>query len=58
MKHMMMDCYGAVNFTLDDMTRIYDLLNGLAAEAKLDVEALIEEAIANTEKITVKYYED
>lgn len=39
MKHMMMDCYGAVNFTLDDMTRIYDLLNGLAAEAKLDAVA-------------------
>ena len=28
------------------------------AEAKLDVEALIEQALANTEKITVKYYED
>ena len=28
------------------------------AEAKLDVEALIEEALANTEKVTVKYYED
>jgi len=27
-------------------------------EARLDVEALIEQAIANTEKITVKYYED
>ena len=28
------------------------------AEAKLDVEALVEQALANTEKITVKYYED
>ena len=28
------------------------------AEAKLDVEALVEKALANTEKITVKYYED
>ena len=28
------------------------------AEAKLDVEALIEQALANTEKITVKYDED
>ena len=27
-------------------------------EARLDVEALIEQAIANTEKVTVKYYED
>ena len=27
-------------------------------EARLDVDSLIEEAIANTEKITVKYYED
>lgn len=27
-------------------------------ESKLDVEALIEQAVANTEKITVKYYED
>ena len=36
MKHMMMDCYGAINFKLDDMTGIYDLLNGIAAEARLD----------------------
>ena len=28
------------------------------AEAKLDVEALVEQALANTEKVTVKYYED
>ena len=28
------------------------------AEAALDVEALVEEALANTEKIAVKYYED
>ena len=28
------------------------------AEAKLDVEALVEQALANTEKITVKYDED
>ena len=27
-------------------------------ESKLDVEALIEQALANTEKVTVKYYED
>ena len=27
-------------------------------EARLDVDALIEQAIENTEKITVKYYED
>ena len=27
-------------------------------EAKLEVEALIEEALENTEKVTVKYYED
>lgn len=36
MKHMMMDCYGAINFKLDDVMGIYDLLNGLAAEARLD----------------------
>ena len=30
----------------------------LEAESKLDVDALVEMAIANTEKITVKYYED
>ena len=30
----------------------------LEAESKLDVDALVELAIANTEKITVKYYED
>ncbi len=35
MRHMMMDCYGAVNFKLDDMTGIYDLLNGIANVAKL-----------------------
>ncbi|MBQ9099005.1 MAG: S-adenosylmethionine decarboxylase [Clostridia bacterium] len=35
MKHMMMDCYGAINFKLDDMTGIYDLLNGIAHHAKL-----------------------
>ncbi len=29
-----------------------------AAEAKLDVEAHIEQAIANTEKISVKFYDD
>ena len=27
-------------------------------ESRLDVDALIEQAIANTEKVTVKYYED
>ena len=29
-----------------------------AAEAALDVEALVERALANTEKVTVKYDED
>ena len=28
------------------------------AEAKLDVDALVEQALTNTEKVTVKYYED
>jgi len=32
---MMMDCYGAVNFKLDDMTGIYNLLNGIANVAKV-----------------------
>ncbi len=39
MRHMMMDCYGAINFKLDDMTGIYDLLNGVAARAGLKTVA-------------------
>lgn len=35
MRHMMMDCYGAINFKLDDMIGIYDLLNGVANIANL-----------------------
>ena len=34
-----MDCYGAINFKLDDMMGIYDLLNGVAAVANLDTVA-------------------
>jgi len=29
-----------------------------AAESKLDVEALVARAIENTEKVTVRYYDD
>ena len=29
-----------------------------AAESKLDVEALIQRALENTEKVTVRYYDD
>lgn len=35
MRHMMMDCYGAINFKLDDMTGIYNLLNGIADIGKM-----------------------
>ena len=39
MRHMMMDCYGAINFKLDDMMGIYDLLNGVANVANLETVA-------------------
>ncbi len=39
MRHMMMDCYGAINFKLDDMMGIYDLLNGVANIANLETVA-------------------
>ena len=39
MRHMMMDCYGAINFKLDDLMGIYDLLNGVANAANLETVA-------------------
>ena len=39
MRHMMMDCYGAINFKLDDLMGIYDLLNGVANVANLETVA-------------------
>lgn len=35
MRHMMLDCYGAPNFNLDNAMGIYDLLNGIANIAEL-----------------------
>ena len=29
-----------------------------AEEAKLDVDALVADALANTEKVAIRYYED
>ena len=35
MRHMMLDCYGAPNFCLDDVMGIYNLLNGIVDIAEL-----------------------
>lgn len=35
MRHMMLDCYGAPNFSLDNAIGIYNLLNGIADIANL-----------------------
>lgn len=36
MRHMMLDCYGAPNFNLDNNMGIYNLLNGIASMADLE----------------------
>lgn len=36
MRHMMLDCYGAPNFNLDNHIGIYNLLNGIANMADLE----------------------